>query len=106
MKMKILVDSPLQLLALKDNVSLLFISDDPWAINVIYPHNWEDIALIDCLKRKDMFSAFCTQESLLCVSGHHIEGQEGVGLDRLPTCALVFSHIAKKKYYFLSIGTR
>lgn len=55
MKTKILTDHSSKLLALKNYISLVFISDDPWAISVMYHHDPGDMALIDHLKRKDMF---------------------------------------------------
>lgn len=45
----------LQLLALRDNISLAFILDDPGVIKVIQPQNWEDTVLLDCLQRKRHF---------------------------------------------------
>lgn len=94
MKTKILTDSSSKLLALKNDISLVFISDDPWAISVMYHHDQGDMALIDCLKWKDMFDVLGTYESL------HTKGQESVGLDSLLTCALVSSYIAKKCIIF------
>ena len=60
MKTKILTDSSSKLLALKNNISLVFISDDPWAISVMHHHDRRDMALIDRLKRKDMFGVLGT----------------------------------------------
>ena len=42
------------------SLSLVFISDDPWAISVMHHHDRRDMALIDRLKRKDMFGVLGT----------------------------------------------
>lgn len=92
MKTKILTDCSSKLLALKNDISLVFISDDPWAISVMHHHDRGDMALIDHLKRKDMFGVLGTW--ILAY-----KRTRGCGLGQSPYLCLSF-YIARKCIIF------